>query len=201
MSEPAHGEATLARFKSGDPEAFAKYLMANQGKLLAFIHKRMSPRLRQKVEAEDILQEVCSSALKSLGKCELDGDPMGWLYELAERRIRDAHRFHFESQKRAAGQEVGMGAAENSRGKFEDRLVSSITSPSMKVAKNREEQHLAAAIDRLGETQREAIRLKYIEKLPSKEIAQRLGKSDGAVRVMLARAMEELKKMMQEPAG
>jgi RNA polymerase sigma-70 factor (ECF subfamily) len=36
------------------------------------------------------------------------------------------------------------------------------------------------------------LRLRYIEGLPSKDIAERLGKSDGAVRVMLTRSLSKL---------
>ena len=46
-----------------------------------------------------------------------------------------------------------------------------------------------AGLAELPEEQREALRLRYLEGLPSKEIAARLGKTDGAVRVMLTRAL------------
>ena len=42
------------------------------------------------------------------------------------------------------------------------------------------------------------LRLRYLEGLPSKEIADRLGKSDGAVRVMLTRSLDKLQKLLAE---
>jgi RNA polymerase sigma-70 factor (ECF subfamily) len=50
----------------------------------------------------------------------------------------------------------------------------------------------------LPEDQREAIRLRYLVGLPSKEIAQKLGKTDGAVRVMLSRSLAKLQEMLAE---
>ena len=52
------------------------------------------------------------------------------------------------------------------------------------------------ALGKLPAEQREALRLRYVENLPSKEIAARLGKSDGAVRVMLTRALGQLQQLL-----
>jgi RNA polymerase sigma-70 factor (ECF subfamily) len=55
---------------------------------------------------------------------------------------------------------------------------------------------MLAALDTLPEDQREALRLRYLVGLPSKEIAVKLGKSDGAVRVMLTRGLSRLQALM-----
>lgn len=57
------------------------------------------------------------------------------------------------------------------------------------------------ALALLPEDQREAIRLRYVEGLPSKEIAQRLGKTDGAVRVMLTRTLNKLQTLLGPDAA
>ena len=57
---------------------------------------------------------------------------------------------------------------------------------------------MLAALDTLHDDQREALRLRYLIGLPSKEIAAKLGKSDGAVRVMLSRGLGRLQAMMAE---
>ena len=49
-----------------------------------------------------------------------------------------------------------------------------------------------AAISALPEEGREAIRLRYVEGRPSKEIAESLGKSDAAIRVLLSRTVKKL---------
>ena len=57
---------------------------------------------------------------------------------------------------------------------------------------------MLAALDTLPEEQREALRLRYLIGLPSKEIAAKLGKSDGAMRVMLSRSLAKLQEMLAE---
>ncbi|MCA9135032.1 MAG: sigma-70 family RNA polymerase sigma factor, partial [Planctomycetales bacterium] len=44
----------------------------------------------------------------------------------------------------------------------------------------------------------EALRLRYLVGLPSKEVAGRLGKTDGAVRVMLSRGLGRLQQLMDD---
>ena len=51
---------------------------------------------------------------------------------------------------------------------------------------------MLAALETLPADQQEALRLRYLRGLPSKEIALRLGKSDGAIRVMLSRGIARL---------
>jgi RNA polymerase sigma-70 factor (ECF subfamily) len=44
--------------------------------------------------------------------------------------------------------------------------------------------------------QREAVQLRYFEGMPSKKIAERMGKTDGAVRVMLTRSLGRLQELL-----
>jgi RNA polymerase sigma-70 factor (ECF subfamily) len=71
-----------------------------------------------------------------------------------------------------------------------------MTSASQIVSRNAREVKLYSGLASLPEDQREALRLRYLEGLPSKEIAARLGKTDGAVRVMLTRALGKLQQIL-----
>jgi RNA polymerase sigma-70 factor (ECF subfamily) len=55
---------------------------------------------------------------------------------------------------------------------------------------------LLEALATLPTDQREALRLRYVDGLGSKEIAARLHKSDGSVRVMLTRALARLQQIL-----
>jgi RNA polymerase sigma-70 factor (ECF subfamily) len=60
------------------------------------------------------------------------------------------------------------------------------------------EARLMDAIGKLPEEQREALRMRYVENLPSKQIAEKLGKTDAAVRVMLTRSLKKLQTILLE---
>ena len=193
-------DTSLVRLKAGDREALAEFLSTRRAPLLAYIERQLGAALRRKLEPEDIFQEVSAEAVRSLDGIDLSQrDPFGWLCQLAERRIIDAHRRYFGAQKRDAGREVPLGTprGEESRRAVIDFLAASMTTPTKAFSRNEREMRLAQALSSLPEEHREALRLRYVEALPSKEIAERLGKSDGAIRVMLTRALGRLQTILE----
>lgn len=191
----------VERLKGGDTEALVAFIDARRPQLLAFIERSTSDQLRKIVEAVDILQEVSINAIDGLDAIELgDRDPFNWLCQLAERRIIDAHRKYIGAQKRSANKEVGLQtprAGSDQQGLI-DILVASITSPSGVFSRGQREFELLKAMDDLPEEAREALRMRYVENLPSKEIAEKLGKSDGAIRVLLSRSLDRLERKLSE---
>lgn len=196
---PEHDDL-LPRLKSGDRNALAAFIEQNSPQLLGFIEKRMSDGLKRKVEAADILQELTVSSLNSVEDVEFgDRDPFGWLCQQAERRIIDAHRHHFGAQKRDAGKEVGLhapGRSSEDGGGLADLISASLTSPSKAMSRKQKEFHMLQALESLPDDARQAVHLRYVEGLPSKEIAERIGKSDGAVRVLLTRSLQKLQEIL-----
>lgn len=194
----------LKGISAGNVESLAAFLDVNRRQLLAFIGRRLGEGLRRKVEPEDIFQELSSEAVRSITP-EWPGErePFSWLCHLAEQRIVDAHRYHFAAQKRDAAKERALQA--KSPGGEEigmvNMLVKSMTTPSAAFSRNAREARLYQALEQLKEDQRDAIRLRYLENKPSKEIAEQLGKSDAAVRVMLTRTMKQLHEIMSEMEG
>ena len=193
----------IERIRGGDVDCLGEYLARRRSDLTAFIVGKMSPALRQKVEADDIYQEVCSSALQSADQIDLSQyDLFGWFCQLAKRRIVDVQR-RFAAQKRAADREVGLYVtpAEASRAGLINLLVASITSPSEVFSRQQREFKLLQALSQLPEQQQRVLRLRYVDSLPSKEIATRIGKSDGATRVLITRAIKRLENIMTEMEG
>ncbi len=105
----------------------------------------------------------------------------------------------FSAQKRAAGREVPLGSpgGDTQHLAVIDMLVASMTTASQAFSRNEREIRFMAALDSLPEEHRQALRLRYLEGLPSKEVAQRLNKTDGAVRVMLTRSLQKLQEMLE----
>lgn len=194
----SHDTQNLAALRSGDEQALVEFLRRNERALLAFIRSRLGTHLRKKVEAEDILQEASMEAVRSLGETDLSNwDPLNWLFQICERRIIDAHRRFFTSQKRDARREAGMPAGSDAAG-IVNLLAASITTPSAAFSRDQRQLRMLAALDVLPDGEREVLRLRYLVGLPSKEIAKKIGKSDGATRVMISRALGKLHEMLRE---
>jgi RNA polymerase sigma-70 factor (ECF subfamily) len=192
-------DPVVAKIRAGDVAALADYLSSRRPQLTAFIIKHLGPALRSKVEPDDIFQETSIEAVRALPLAQLsERDVFGWLCQIAERKMIDAHRRFFDAQKRSAAREVPIGASgdDSQRVALIDMLVASMTSPSAAFSRDVRHVQLLEALAKLPDDQREALRLRYVEALPSKQIAERLGKTDGAVRVMLTRSLARLQQIL-----
>jgi RNA polymerase sigma-70 factor (ECF subfamily) len=192
-------ESLIARVRQRDGQALVEFLSERRLPLLAFINRQLGAALRRKLEPEDIYQEVCVDCVRALPEMDLaERDPCGWLCQVAERRIIDAHRRFVGAQKRDAGREQPLDVAPDRTGQagLVNLLVVSMTTPSQAFSRNEREFRLLAALDQLPEEGRQALRLRYVQGLPSKEIAEEMGKSDGAVRVLLTRSLKRLEELL-----
>jgi len=194
-------EELTQRLIAHDAVALGDFLQLKRLPLLAYIERQLGAALRRRVEPEDVFQETSAEAVRALPSADLSRrDPFGWLCQIAERKIIDLHRRHFEAQKRDAGREVPLGTPggdTHSPGLI-NMLVMSMTTPSQAFSRNARELRLAEALAHLPDEQQAALRMRYVESRPSKEIAEKLGKTDAAVRVMLTRSLKKLQELMGE---
>ena len=176
-----------------------RFVQDHRPQLLAYIRNHLGMALAKRVEAEDVLQEVTLDALRRAGElAATDRDPFGWLCQIAEYRLIDVHRRLFGAQKRAAGREVGLDAPgdDTQHTPLINLIVATITTPSQAFSRDQKEFQLQEVLATLPTESREALRLRYVEGLATKEIAVRLGKSDGAIRVLLTRSLNKLQELM-----
>ena len=189
-------------FLPGDADSLAAFIESRRPQLMSFIERQLGAALRRKVEPEDVFQEASAEAIRALPTANLgDRDPFSWLCQIAERRIIDLHRRHFGAQNRDAGREVSLGSggsSEHEPAGLINLLVASMTTPTQAFSRNAREERLLAALAQLPAEQRSALHLRYIENLPSKQIAERLQKSDAAIRVMLTRSLKKLQELLGE---
>jgi RNA polymerase sigma-70 factor (ECF subfamily) len=192
----------IARIHRRDAQALADFLASHRPQLMAFIERQLGTALRRKIEPDDVFQEASAEAVRALPTAELgDRDPFSWLCQISERRIIDLHRRFFGAQKRDAAKEVPLNASRGGDSRSSDLvnlLVASLTTPSQAFSRNAREERLLEALQKLPEEQQTALRLRYIDNLPSKQIASQMGKSDAAVRVMLTRSLKRLHELLEE---
>jgi RNA polymerase sigma-70 factor (ECF subfamily) len=185
----------IERIRRGDTAALAEYVEGRRLQLLAYITRHLGAALKSRIEADDIFQETNLEAIRRIAELgPVERDPFGWLCQIAEQRLIDAHRRLFGAQKRSASREVGLSSPgdDTQHSPLINLLVASMTTPSAAFSRDQKEMQLAHALEALPEEGREALRLRYVEGLPTKEIAARLGKTDGAIRVLLTRSLSRL---------
>jgi len=194
-------EQLLERLRAGDSAALAELLKHYRNALLAFINSRLGPAMKSRVEADDIFQDLSVVALNRLSDLSTPTrDLFPWLCHLSEQRIIDTHRRLFGAQKRAADRQVPLNTPlrGDSGGTLEDLLVSSLTSASEALSRDQKQLRLLVALQQLPAKVQEILRLRYTDGLTTREIADRVGSSDAAIRVQLSRAVARLQELLDE---
>lgn len=184
------------------PTEFANWAESERPRLLAIALQKSSSSLRAKVELEDILQEAIARGIKSYPHDKFDAESvMPWFLQVLNNTIIDLHRYYIGAQKRDASREVsahGSGKATDNEAHLADILLSSITSPSQVFSKQFRMDRLQESIRQLPEEARLAVQWRYMDGLNSSQIAERLEKSDGAIRVLLSRTLKKLEEALAD---
>jgi RNA polymerase sigma-70 factor (ECF subfamily) len=167
--------------RAGDRAAYDALFARHADRALLFIRARLGPKLRQKVEAVDVLQDAYLAAHRSFADFDHadDGAFFRWLCRIIDHRIRDLGD-HFGAQKR---QPVVVPR-------------SAPTGPVTAVARAEHQAKVAAALDRLADDHRQVVLLRYFEGLTAEEAGERMSRTAGAVRKLTVRALAELGKLL-----
>jgi RNA polymerase sigma-70 factor (ECF subfamily) len=181
----------LQQAKDGSPEALNRLYERAAGRLLALIRLRLGRDLRGRVESRDILQATLLKSFERLH--ELRGSEarslMAWLARIAEREIHDLADYHHRARRDAAREHPLDDAAP---------LPALTRSALSRVILDEEAERLETALESLSPEHREVILLRKFEELSFAEIARRLGRSEDASRMLLARAMTALTLRLSE---
>ncbi len=203
MSEPIHTtESTrklVARAKAGDEAALSQLLEIHADRLLASVRADLGDRLRQRLESQDVMQEVYLDALRSLDRFVDQGPDsfFAWLRRIAANRLCDVDRRAFQTIKR--GPEVrsaDLGRRDRSVAHLFDALAVSGTSPSGAADQVNNERILKTALDQLSDDQRAVIEYRYLEQLNVAETAAKMDRSERAIRSLCARALIRLRELL-----
>lgn len=169
----------IERARSGDREAFEALLSPLRESLLERIRLRTGPALRGKIEPDDVLQETQLRALRSIGKFRWQGEESfrAWLEGIAVNFILHSAKTH---ARRREFQIV------------RDPHAPAVT-PSRQERRHERFDRLKKSIQALSPDHRTVIQLSRIEGLKVREIAERMGRSESAVKNLLFKATKKLR--------
>jgi RNA polymerase sigma factor (sigma-70 family) len=131
-------------------------------------------------DAEDILTEVFIGALRHDLTAMSADEQRAWLWTIARNKVTDQYR---QGQRR---QQVSLEAL--------GELVEDGITPEKLAVRQEETAYLHRYLQRLSAVQQEVLQLRFIGGLRCTEIAVLLKKREGAVRSILSRALNELRK-------
>lgn len=173
----------------GDKAAFELLVKEESARLFRVIVRIV----RDEDEAASVMQETFLQAYERIHTFRGDSKLTTWLYAIGINLSRAALR---KSRRTTALEEGDLDRLQPSFSRGMYRHTSQDWDPAKIAETNEVRQLVRRAIDRLPEDYRVVVTLRDIQELPTAEVAQMLGISEGAVRVRLHRARQALKSLL-----
>ena len=170
-------EALIRQSLDGDQRAYAELLRETARMLRPFLSKRLS----FDSEVEDLLQDILISIHKARHTYDGERPYKPWAYAIAKFRLHDYLRMHYADQLRHA---VDISELENNL--HEDVTESSISYES-----------ISGEVHKLPEKQAAILQLMHQDGYTAKEVAEKLGMSESAVKVAAHRAYKVLRQKLE----
>jgi RNA polymerase sigma-70 factor (ECF subfamily) len=165
-------ERALVEAARRDPARFADLYEIHFELVYAYITRRV----RDRDIAEDLTSEVFHKALANLGNFEWRGAPFAaWLIRIAANAVAD--------QGKRAAREVGNPGPEP------------VSEPDMEAIEN--SARLFRLVEDLPAGQKQVIYGRFVDQRSIREIARQLGRSEGAVKQLQFRAVQNLRARME----
>jgi RNA polymerase sigma-70 factor (ECF subfamily) len=183
----------LRATRTGDRSALESLLQQHLPALRAFVRLRMSPLLRARESAEDLVQSTCAEFLLGLDGFDYRGEEAfrGWLYTAVLNTLRQ-HERSLRAQKRDARREVAVDETGDGYLLPVAAVYARALSPTQELMAAERVQQLEAAFDALPDDYREVLTLSRIARMRRAAIAEQMGRTEASVRSLLNRALAAL---------
>ena len=168
--------ALMLKVKAGDLDRMSLLFERHNRKLFAFLF-----HLSHKREAsEDMVQNVFYRMLKYRHTFTEESNFSGWMYQIARNVLKDQVKKYEIANRYEAIEDV------------EERIDGG-TAADERIEKRQARAELFDAMRKLSDDNREILTMSRFQEMKHSEIGGILGINEGAVRVRIYRAMQELK--------
>jgi len=170
----------IEQIARGDREAFGRFYDRYASLVFTFAMRL----LRQRSDAEDLLQEVFLQAWRQAGGySEERGSPEAWIITITRSRAIDKLR----SIRRRERSFVSVGDPVGAE--LEGKVESEVKGSEAKLIVN-------SAMAQLSDSQRKVLELAYFDGLTQSEIAARLGEPLGTVKTRMRAGIQRLRGLL-----
>jgi RNA polymerase sigma-70 factor, ECF subfamily len=193
--ELSETDRLLARVEQGDRECLGRLLGLHRDYVKRVVELRMGEDLRGRVDPSDVVQETQLVVTRRIDDF-LQRRPVAfrvWLRRKTLEQIVDTRRHHLAA-KRSVRRQFHLTDA-SSLALAQQLMVSR---PSQIARRKETAQLIRAAIEQMGETDREILLLRHIEELTNNEAAEALEIDPAAARKRHGRAIRRLGQLLAD---
>src|SRR3954451_7467035 len=189
--------------RAGSNSCLGQLLALYTNYLKLLVSAQLDNRLWARVSPSDIVQESFYEAHRDFG--DFRGTSIGefvvWLRRIVVNNILRVVEQHVLAEKRDVRREVSLEEIgrrlEKSTVRLESFLAEQAESPSGHAARREDELLLADTLAQMPTDYRDVIVLRHIEGLPFEEVAVRMDRSAGAVRMLWLRALKKMREALE----
>jgi RNA polymerase sigma-70 factor (ECF subfamily) len=168
--------ALVERAQRGDREALEELYLLHFDRIYSYLHLSLGNRH----DAEDLTTQTFLKMLEAIGRFRWQSAPFSaWLFRIAHNLAMD----HFRARRRVRTEEDVPEPPGGEESSAEDQALDSLGEAGM-----------LQLIERLSAEQRQVLTLKFLFGFANAEVADILGKTEGAVKSLQHRALASLQK-------
>lgn len=194
-TEAAYDSLLVQRFNAGDETAFIEIMQRYHARLFSLAHNL----LRNAADAEEIVQDAFIRAHRGLANFRGDSSLATWLYRIALNLSRNRYWYFFR-RRRQDSLSLERPPSEDSNITFADMIASDDANPAQETAAHEFVTLISLCMDKLEPSHREILTMRNVIELPYEDIAVALRINVGTVKSRIARARENLRKLLAECA-
>lgn len=190
----------IERARRDEPGALDRLLDSYRNYLRLLARTGLDASLQGKADPSDLVQDALLRASQKFVQFRgaSDAELAGWLRQILARCLANFVR-RYRTGGRRVGREQSLDQLLNRSSQVMERILATNgNSPSASAQRRDLGVVLSDALAQLGEDQREVIVLFHLEGLGWEEVARRLGRTEGAVRKLWARALRQLRPLIDE---
>ncbi len=193
-------ESLLQQACSGDDAARGRLLELYRNYLRLMARTLINQPLRVRLDASDLVQETFLKAHREFSGFLGSTEPelVAWLRQILVRSLADQVRQHRAKRRDYRREEPMEVLLDRSSLAIQAQLAAPVSSPSAHSSRREQAVLLADALDKMPADYREVFLLRNLERIPFDEIAKRMNRSSGAVRMLWARAIKKLSQFLKE---
>ncbi len=150
------------------------------------VYRYLLARVGRAALAEELMAQTFVAALEGFDSYRGTGTRVAWLIGIARRKVADEYRAH--RRERPLDEARAVTSAD------ED-------SPHQVVVSRLQSERVVALLQKLTADRREAVSMRLFAGLTARETGAVMGKSEAAVKMLIHRALRELRDALHEEVG
>jgi RNA polymerase sigma-70 factor (ECF subfamily) len=199
---PADTEVLVCLAKRGSRSAPGTLLGRYRQRLSVLVECRIGGRLREKLDVDDLLQEVSLETHQQIRRFHgaTRHEFQCWLHKVLSTTVSNQIRHYFGTRMRDPRRErpIPHRAGDEASWAEDQRLIAPGSSPSQRASRSERAAILAEALRNMPRSYREVIVLRQIHGESFSVVARRMGRSEDSVRNLWIRALARLRTELED---